>query len=137
MCFCPNTLQHLHGLCTGKDVGEIGLRSVVRNCPAFCFCMNIRKPLPPKKTITYRNLRNINIVDFAGDLRLRLDGHIVSADDLDAAVCHLDTALSETLDHHVPKKQRTVRIRPIAPRSSMRGKLNVVLSVNIENPNLK
>ena len=82
---------------------------------AVCFRVNVRKPLPPKKTITYRNLRNINIADFTGDLRRRLDGHNVSADDLDAAVCRLDTGLSETLDHHAPKKQRTVRIRSTAP----------------------
>ena len=29
--FFPNTLQHFHGPCTGKDVGEVGLRSVDRN----------------------------------------------------------------------------------------------------------
>ena len=50
----------------------------------------------------------------------RLDGYIASADDLDAAVCRLDTALSETLNH-----QRTVRSsqeatdRPDTPNSSL------------------
>ena len=33
MCSCPNTLQHLLELCTGKDVGEAGLLSVARNYP--------------------------------------------------------------------------------------------------------
>ena len=67
---------------------------------AVCFRVNVRKPVPTKKTITYRNLRNINIADFTGDLRRRLDGYTVSVDDLDAAVddldaavCRLDTAL--------------------------------------------
>ena len=82
---------------------------------AVCFHMNIRRPLPPNRTITYRNFRTINITDFTGNLRRRLDGHIVSADDLEAAVCRLDTALCETLNHQASKKQRTVRIRPTAP----------------------
>ena len=31
MCSCPNSLQRLYGPCTGKDVGKVGLRSLVRN----------------------------------------------------------------------------------------------------------
>ena len=32
-CVLAPTLFNLHGPCTGKDVEEVGLQSVVRNCP--------------------------------------------------------------------------------------------------------
>ncbi len=72
--------------------------------------LSLTKPLPIKKELVYRKLRQINMEDFKQDLTARLSSAEWS-DDLNHSVGKYNQVLSELLDKYAPVKRRVITVR--------------------------
>ncbi|XP_060554994.1 uncharacterized protein LOC132715902 [Ruditapes philippinarum] len=87
---------------------------VTRDHFAILMKVNVSKPPPIRKTVTYRKSRDINIEDFKADIRSsELFGP--KPDSMAEASEKYHTVLSSLLDKHAPEKTKTIVLRPQCP----------------------
>ena len=80
----------------------------------FSFCY--KKPLPAKKIIKYRNLKNIDIKSIAQAVnKLSLESKLTECDTVDDMVSIYSDSLKSILDLHAPTLTRTVTDRSKSP----------------------
>lgn len=81
---------------------------------AVIFHVKMRKPRAPKKQVSYRKLKDINVSDFVSDIQLcpplsTIDGS------LEELVCAYNENLSAIVDKHAPLCTKVITMRPNAP----------------------
>ena len=76
--------------------------------------LDFTKPAPVKKTISARNFRSINAIDFCNDI-LTSELMLPPATDVSRLVGQYNSVLSELLDKHAPASAKTVVLRPQQP----------------------
>lgn len=80
----------------------------------FLVSVNIpdTKPLPEKKSVTYKKTKNIDFNIFKEELRSELSQTILSTDSLLEKVNNYNLILKTIFDKHAPDQTRTITIRP-------------------------
>ena len=76
--------------------------------------LELPRPLPSKRVITFRNLRNIDMDSFRSDLK-SLVIYNLNLDDPDKIVYHYNADLSDLLDMYAPECTHMVTLRPHPP----------------------
>ncbi len=76
--------------------------------------LNLRKPNKPKKKITFRENKNIDIKELESTIETNLS-EIGDINDLDELVAKFNEALGDAYDKHAPWKSKTIIIRPPTP----------------------
>ncbi len=75
--------------------------------------LDLSKPTPVRKVLSYRKTRNINIEAFSSDLaESDMFDLVFEAESLDEKVSALEGALESILATHAPKHTRSVVLRP-------------------------
>lgn len=78
---------------------------------------NAKRPVCPKKSLTLRNLKAIDVEQFASDL-LCLPLLTEESDDIVRLLELYNTGFTELLDKHAPFQKRVFTIRPDNPRKN-------------------
>ena len=80
------------------------------------FLIPVFRPPRPTKTISSRNFKKFDTINFKTDLKSSVDKLLLNAsDDPNKLVKEYDTTITELLDKYAPLKTRTVVLRPLAP----------------------
>ena len=88
--------------------------------------LNIQKPFPPKKTISYWKLKRINETTFKHDLENALS-KFPKEGNLEQAVNYYNKALNDTMENHAPLKTKTLRLTPHQPWLHDQIKMEIIL----------
>jgi hypothetical protein len=75
--------------------------------------MNIPKPEPERKKVTYRKTKDIDIENFRSDIKAKMNA--IRGENVSDLVSNYNSTLTELLDHHAPLQSKTIQLRPHAP----------------------
>ena len=90
--------------------GEPVIDHFISDHAAVLCSLNITKPHPTRKQITYRKYRNIDIETFSSELSIRLSEASEHANISDV-VSTYRTSISTLIDKHAPEKTKTIVVR--------------------------
>ena len=79
------------------------------------FNINIAKPLPQRKQITYRKLRDIDVSSFMSHIANHHADLSNTVADLEELVYIYNSSLQSVLDKHAPQCTKSIIVRPHAP----------------------
>ncbi|MCK5882742.1 MAG: hypothetical protein KAG61_03570, partial [Bacteriovoracaceae bacterium] len=100
---------HEPGLCNEQS-GQAG------DHLALCCILDASKPPPIWKTVTYRKLRSINVIDFKKDLSVELArNNFLECDEIDGIINIYNNSLKRVIDSHAPEIKKALILRPFAP----------------------
>jgi hypothetical protein len=97
-----------------KVVCSTSVSSLISDHHAIHSKLNINRPPLPRKTVNYRNLKKMNMVQFKNqmkDLKLLTN----SSDDLGELYNMYNSELKELLDANAPLQTKTIITRPLSP----------------------
>ena len=92
-------------------VKSVEVSSLLSDHAALHCVLNISKPAPSRRTISYRKLKSINHDDFHADL-ITSDLIINPETELDQLIEQYERTLSEIIEKHAPLKKCVITIRP-------------------------
>jgi len=75
--------------------------------------LNLQKPPLPKKSISFRKIKNIDHDLFRNELKHSLE-HVSHLDCVDTMVDEYNSVLSQSLNKHAPEKTRVITLHPLA-----------------------
>jgi hypothetical protein len=88
--------------------------SLISDHHAIHCSLNVSRPPLPQKTITYRNLKKLDMEEFQACLQ-QTPLLLNPSSSLDDLLNQYNTSISNVLDKLAPTKTRTVTLRPVAP----------------------
>jgi hypothetical protein len=88
--------------------------SLISDHHAIHSTLNINRPPLPKRTITYRNLKNMDKDKFRQDIQ-ELPLLKNPMDDIDSLSMQYNSDLESLLDKHAPMQTKSLYVRPLAP----------------------
>ena len=88
--------------------------------------LNIQKPFPPKKTISYQKFKRINKTTFKHDLENALSKFPKECN-LEQGVNYYNKALNDMMENHAPTKTKTLRLTHHQPWFNEQIKMEIIL----------
>ena len=101
--------------CDDTFVSAVTVLKELSSDHAVVKCLiDIAHPPPMKKTVCYRKLRSVDMSSFKFDIT---NSSLATCpeNDLDSLVVQYNNILHGILDHHAPKKEKTIVVRPHSP----------------------
>ena len=95
-------------------VGACEVDSMLSDHCAIHFNLLCSKPHPPRKTVTFRNIKGIDTDSFKNDIRTS-ELYTTPASDVDAKVDQYNNVLKQVLDKHAPEKTKRFAERDNRP----------------------
>jgi hypothetical protein len=95
-------------------ISEVSLAGLFSDHFAISCSLNLKRPLHPTKTVSYRSFKSINIEDFVNDLKC-LPLLCDPALSLESLVDQYDMGIGELLLKHAPLRTKTITLRHRAP----------------------
>jgi hypothetical protein len=99
-----------------KPVTNVNVKDyLISDHHCISFNLNIEKEPLPKKEISYRKIKSIDIPKFKADLQSSLLEFSVDSGSISEAVDNFNHLLIKQLDSHAPLKHRILTVRPQQP----------------------